>query len=170
MKRLLYLFYILVIIIVVIPKEKLYFTFEEILAEKNIFINSETLDNRFVYLDVQSSALMVDNLEIATVENIRLSPWIFFNRLSISSVTFAPLYRPFFPGNIDDITLTYSLWHPLSVQIHGEGDFGQCNGTFDLVDQKVRILFEPTAQLRRYPLIVFKLHHEKEGLVYEKTF
>ncbi|MGZ8545939.1 MAG: hypothetical protein ACXW33_01020 [Sulfuricurvum sp.] len=170
MKRLLYLFYILIIVIVAIPKEKLYFTFEQILSKKNIFISGESLNNHFVYLDVQSGALMVDNLRIATVENIRLSPWILVNRLSISSVTFSPLYRPFFPGSINNISLTYSLWHPLSVQIHGEGDFGQCNGTFDLIDQKVRIVFDTTPQLRHYPLLVTKLHSQKEGLVYEKTF
>ncbi|MDO9209068.1 MAG: hypothetical protein Q8R86_11000 [Sulfuricurvum sp.] len=170
MKPLLYAFYIFILIIVVIPKEKLYFTLESILSEKNVFISNESLTNRFFYLDIANGTLMVDNLEIATVENIRIAPWIFLNRLTISSVSFSPLYRPFFPGKIDEITLTYSLWHPLSVQIHGEGDFGECNGALDLVDQKVRLLFDPTAQLRRYPLLVFKLHHEKEGLVYESDF
>jgi hypothetical protein len=170
MRRLLYPLYILVLIIILIPKEKLYYTFEQLILEKNIVLTGENLDNRYLYLDIQNPTVMMDNINIATIENIRLTPWILFNQLTISNVTFSPLYRPFFPGAIEKITLTYSLLHPLTLQLHGEGDFGQCNGNVDLVDQKVRIVFDATPELRRYPLLVFKLHTEKEGLVYETTF
>jgi hypothetical protein len=133
-------------------------------------MNDESFNNRFFYLDIESPTLMIDNLEIATIDKIRVSPWIFFNRLTISSISFSPLYHQFFPGSINEITLTYSLWHPLSVQIYGEGDFGNCNGALDLMDQKIRVVFSPIPQLRHYPLLVSKLHHEKEGLVYESNF
>jgi len=170
MKRLLYLFYVLLLIIILIPKEKLYFSFEQLLLEKNIVLTRESLENRYLYLDVQNGSVMMDNINVATLENIRLTPWILFNQLTISNVTFSPLYRPFFPGAIETMSLTYSLMHPLTLQLHGEGDFGSCNGEVDLVTQKMRLVFEATSQLRRYPLIVFKLHTEKEGLVYETTF
>ena len=170
MKRLLYALYVLLLIIILIPKEKLYFTFEELLLEKNIVLSGESLENRYLYLDIQNASVMMDNIKLATIENIRLTPWILFNQITISSVTFSPLYRPFFPGTIESMTLTYSLFHPLSVQLHGEGDFGECNGEVDLIDQKVRLVFEATPELRRYPLLVFKLHTEKEGLVYETNF
>lgn len=170
MKRLLYALYIFIIVVVLIPKEKLYFSFEQILSQKNIFIIDESFDNRLLSLNIETPSLMIDNLKIASIDNIQISPWIFFNRLTISSVSFSPLYRPFFPGTVDEITLTYSLWHPLSVQIYGEGDFGHCKGVFDLVDQKMRVVFSPVPQLRRYVLLVSKLHSEKEGLVYESSF
>ncbi|MCX6073111.1 MAG: hypothetical protein NTY39_02195 [Campylobacterales bacterium] len=170
MRPLLYPLYLLLLIIILLPKEKLYYTFEQLLLEKNIVLTGETLDNRYLYLDVQNATVMMDTINIAAIENIRLTPWIFFNQLTLSQVTVSPLYRPFFPGAIETMTLTYSLWHPLSLQLHGEGDFGQCNGDVDLVDQKVRLVFDPTPELRRYPLLVFKLHTEKEGLVYETTF
>ena len=170
MKRLVYALYIFIIVIVVTPKEKLYFSFEQILSENNIFISGESFDNRFFYLDIDTGTLMLDNLDIATIDKIRVSPWIFFNRITISSISFSPLYRTFFPGSVDEITLTYSLWHPLSIQIYGKGDFGHCDGAFDLLDQKMRVVFSPIPQLRNYPLLVSKLHHEKEGLVYESNF
>lgn len=170
MKRMLYALYIFILVVVLIPKEKLYFTFEKILAQKNIFISDESFDDRFFYLDIQTPTLMIDHLNIASIDNIRISPWILFNRLTISSVSFSPQYRPFFPGSIDEITLTYSLWHPLSIQIYGEGDFGHCEGAFDLLNQKIRVVFSPVAQLRHYALLVSKLHSHKEGLVYESNF
>ncbi|MFH0709110.1 MAG: hypothetical protein V2A75_02795 [Pseudomonadota bacterium] len=170
MKRSLYVLYILLIVIVMIPKEKLYFTFESILSQHHLFINNEELTNRFLFFDALNGNVLLDNQEFASIESIRIAPLLFINQLSLSNINFSPLYRNFFPGKIDSIVFTYSLLHPLSVSIDGEGDFGQCEGDFDLLDQKIRVVFEPTPQLRRYPLLVNKLHQAKEGLVYESNF
>jgi hypothetical protein len=170
MKRSLYFFYILLILIIVIPKEKLYFAFEAFLCEHHLFINNEDFTNRFFYLDVDNGNVLLDNQEFAKVEHIRIAPWIFLNRFTLTNMAFSPLYRNFFPGKIDSITLTYSLLHPLRVDIIGKGDFGHCSGSVNLLDQKLRILFDPTAKLRDYPLLVNRLHQEKGGLVYEKKF
>ena len=170
MKRLLYPLYILLIVIIILPKEKFYFTFESILSEYHLFVNKEVITNNFLYLDVDNGEILLDNQRVAFIENIRISPWIFFNRLSVSNLSISPLYRNFFPGKIDTITLTYSLLSPLKILIKGEGDFGHCDGEYDLMNQKVRIVFEASSQLRGYGLLVSKLHQEKEGLIYESNF
>lgn len=169
MKRFLYIVYIL-IIVVMIPKEKLFFTFESFLSKHHLFINGETLTNRFLYLDAANGILLLDNQEIATIGKIRMAPCIVSNHIWVSSIIPSPLYLTFFPGKIDTLVITYSLLHPLSLDLRGEGDFGHCEGVFDLVNKKVRIVFEATPELRNYPLLVFKLHEEKEGLVYESDF
>lgn len=170
MKRALYAVYILLIAIILIPKEKLFFTFESVLSKNHVFISGEQLNDRLVYLDADNAQLVLDHQQVASIGQIRIAPWIFFNRLSISSISVSPLYRTFFPGKIDEIEFTYSLLHPLSMQMHGVGDFGRCNGVIDLVNQKVRVVFEATPELRNYPLLVFKLHQDREGLVYESDF
>ncbi|MFZ3052176.1 MAG: hypothetical protein WA099_02125 [Sulfuricurvum sp.] len=170
MKRSYYIFYILLIVIVMIPKEKLYFTFESILSQYHLFISNEEFTNRFLFLDADNGDVFLDNQEFASIESIRIAPWLFVNQLSLSNISFSPLYRNFFPGKIDSIVFTYSLLHPLRVGIDGEGDFGHCDGYFDLLDQNIRVVFEATSQLRRYPLLVNKLHQAKEGLVYESNF
>lgn len=170
MKRVLYAFYILCIAIVLIPKEKLFFTAESFLSEVNLFISGETLSNRLFYLDIENAQVMADDLEIGSIEKIRMMPWIVFNQVSITSVSLAPVYRSFLPEKVDEVLLTYSLLHPLSIDIRGKGDFGRCNGTIDLAEQKIRVVFDASQELRQYPLLVFKLHKEKEGLVYESAF
>lgn len=170
MKRFFYTLYILLVIIVMIPKEKLYFTFESILSQYHLFISNEEFTNALVYFDADNGVVLLDNQEFASVEHIRIAPWILINRLTLSNISFSPLYRNFFPGKIETITFTYSLLHPLHVEIEGEGDFGHCEGSVDLIDQKVRVVFDPTPQLRAYGLLVSKLHQEKGGLVYESTF
>lgn len=170
MKRFLYFFYIFLIVIIVIPKEKLYFAFESFLSEHHLFINNENFTNRLFYVDIDNGNILLDNQEFANIEHMRIAPWIILNRLTLTNIAFSPLYRNFFPGKIDSITLTYSLAHPLLIDIRSEGDFGHCSGSFNLMDQKMRVLFDPTSQLRDYPLLVNKLHQEKGGLVYEQIF
>lgn len=170
MKRLLYLFYIFLMVVILLPKEKFYFTMESLLAEHHLFINHETLIERFFYLDAENGDVLIDNQAIASIENIRISPWIFYNRLSFSNLTVLPLYRSFFPGKIDTVTMTYSLLNPLEIVIQGEGDFGRFSGGYDLMNHKLRIVFEATNLLRGYGFLVSKLHQEKGGLVYERDF
>jgi hypothetical protein len=170
MKRLLYIFYIFLLIIIVIPKEKLYFAFESHLSEHHLFINNEAFSNRLFYLDIDYGDVLLDNGEFATIEHMRIAPWIFLNRFTLTNIAFSSLFHNFFPGKIDGITLTYSLLHPLRIDIVAEGDFGHCSGTYELMNDRLSILFEPTAELRGYPLLVNKLHQEKRGLVYEQIF
>lgn len=170
MKRLLYILYILLIAIILIPKEKLYYTLESKLAEENIYFSNETLDNFGVYLDIDSIDVILDNLSIGSIEQITISPWIITNRLTMRTLKVSPDYQLFFPGKVDEITLSYSLWDPLRVNMDASGDFGVCSGDFDLMDQRLRVVFEMTPQLGRYPLLVSKLHKEGEGLVYESNF
>lgn len=170
MKRLIYAFYIAVIVVVLIPKEKLYFTMESILSEYTVYLTGEDLNNHFFYMDAENTNLLLDNIQIGSIERIRMIPWIIYNRLTISNVTFSSLYHSVFPGKIDEIVLTYSLFHPLTIYLQATGDFGHCEGGIDLTEQKVHLLFEATPELRNYPLLVFKLQQVKEGLVYESSF
>lgn len=170
MKRLVYIFYIFLIIIIVIPKEKLYFAFESFLSQHHLFINNEAFTNRLFYVDIDNADVLLDNQEFAKIEHMRIAPWIFLNRFTLSNIVFSPLFQNIFPGKIDAITLTYSLLNPLRITIFAEGDFGHCSGTYDLMNDKLRVLFDPTTELRAYPLLVNKLHQEKGGLVYEQIF
>lgn len=170
MNRLWYPLYILIVLIVLIPKEKLYFTAESALEPYGITINGEQTSDYWLWFDAEGGEVMVDGLKMGTLERIRLVPAIIYNRLSITDIALSPQFSSFVPANIDSITLTYSILHPLSVRIESSGDFGVCRGSIDLVEQKIRIVFDATPQLRRYPLLVYKLQQDEEGLVYEDSF
>lgn len=170
MKRFLYIFYIFLIIIVVIPKEKLYFAFESLLGEHHLFVNNEDFTNRLFYVDIDNANVLLDNQEFAKIEHMRIAPWVVLNRFTLTNIAFSPLFQNIFPGKIDSVTLTYSLLNPLHMDIFAEGDFGHCSGTYELMNKKLRVLFDPTAELREYPLLINRLHQEKGGLVYEQIF
>lgn len=170
MKPFFYSLYVLLLVIVMIPKEKFYYAFESTLSQYHLFISNEDISNSLVYLEVNNGEVLLDNQKIAVIDHIRIIPLVLINKLTLSSITFSPLYRSLIPGKVDTLVLTYSLLHPLSVSIQGDGDFGHCDGNIDLLEQKVAITFDATAQLGRYPLLVSKLHQGEGGLIYEDTF
>lgn len=170
MKRFLYVFYVFALLIIFIPKERIYFSIEAFLSDYHVFINNENFTNHLIYLDVENAALALDNQSLASIQKIQIAPFLFYNRLSISNLSFSPYYHSFFPGSIDAIVLTYSILAPFEISIQGNGDFGQFRGEYDIINHKIRIVFEPTYQLRQYGFLVSKLHQEKEGLVYENTY
>lgn len=170
MKPFFYVLYVLLLIIVMIPKEKLYYAFESTLSQYHLFISNEDISSGLVYLEANNGEVLLDNQKIAVIEHIQITPLILVNKLTLSSITFSPLYRSLIPGKVDILLVTYSLFHPLSVSIQGDGDFGHCDGNIDLLEQKVTITFDATAQLGRYPLLVSKLHQGEGGLIYEDTF
>lgn len=170
MKPIFYSLYIILLVIVMIPKEKLYYAFESILSQYHIFISNEDISNGLIYLEVDNGEVLLDKQKIAVIEHIRITPWVLMNKLTLSSTTFSPHYRSLIPGKVDTLIISYSLFHPLMVSVQGDGDFGHCDGNIDILEQKVTITFDATAQLSRYPLLVSKLHQGEGGLIYEDTF
>ena len=109
MKKALYILYLFLIVVVFIPKEKIYYTFESMLSQKHIYISGETVTDYFFYLDADNAHVILDHLDLASIEQIHLSAWIFVNRLTISNVVVSPQYQTFFPGKIDEMVVSYSL-------------------------------------------------------------
>jgi len=169
-KNLIALFYIILVVIVFTPREKLYRTIESTLGHHNLFLSGETLQDAWLYLDVQNIEVVLDKSVIGSIENLRLSSWFFIHSIHLSSFKVASEYKVFFPGVVDDVRLTYALYNPLHIAIVGSGDFGACEGDVDLMESRVRLVFEPTPALRHYPYLVSKLHKEEEGLVYEVQY
>jgi hypothetical protein len=170
MKKLLYGVYLFIVVIVLIPKEYLYSHAENTLASSGVYLNDETLTNRWFYLDIEGIDIVSGHLLMGRIEQMDLSVWLIVNSLTLNSVSAHSEYKLFFPGIIEELKFQYALWRPLVVSVSGHGDFGECHGEIDLVERKIYIVFEAMPQLRRYPLLMTKLHKQQEGLVYEAAF
>jgi hypothetical protein len=170
MKKLSYIIYILFILIIFIPKEKIYYTIESKLSDNKIYFTGEEIDNKYFSIDVNNIGVILDNTKIATIEKINISPFLLINKFEISSISLTEDYKVFFPGKINEFVVTYSLFNPLNIKIEGNGDFGEFDGNYNLIDNKIKVIFPVNSELRKYPLLLSKLHKENEELVYESNF
>ncbi|MDD5716934.1 MAG: hypothetical protein PHW64_03950 [Sulfuricurvum sp.] len=171
MRRFLYFIPVFLLgIILLMPKEQLYYGAEEALSSAHLYLNDEEIHDRIVYFEVNNPLLLMDNTPIGRIESIRFIPLIVFNRMVISKVDFSGEFSFLFPEGIDHITLTYTLLHPLTVSIEGVGGFGPVEGEIDLESQQIKLRFEPSQEMRQYPVLLAKLRHSEKGLVYETSF
>ena len=161
---------LLVGFILFLPKTNLYYSAEEALSSAHLYLNNEKINERFFYLDIRDATLLLDTMPIGSVEQIEFIPLILFNRVTVSGVEFSGEFASLFPQGIDQLNFTYTLLHPLSVTIKGEGGFGPVDGEIDMREGKLTLLFNPSPILRAYPLLLSKLHTSDKGLVYETSF
>lgn len=157
-------------LIVFLPKSNLYYSAEEALASAHLYLNNEEINDRLLYLDIRDASLLLDSMMIGSVEHIRFIPLIAFNRATITGVEFSGEFASLFPEGIEYVSFTYTLLHPLTVAITGEGGFGPIQGEIDLTQNRLTLLFEPSQVMRSYPLLLSKLRKSDEGLVYETSF
>lgn len=165
-----YLVYVLVVIIVLIPKVELFRELESTLASYDIHLSNESVHDRWLFVDVDSIDIVSGGIVLGSVEHLRLSPWLLSNTITLEHIRTGGDYKLFFPGEIEEFSLSYTPFNPLKVSLNGRGDFGECSGYIDLLEGKIYVVFEAVPQLRRYPLMMAKLRKQEEGLVYESTF
>lgn len=170
MKKLLYALFILVAVIVLIPKKELYYYAEGKLAEEDVYLSGETLSGGLFILDAENVSILSGSSKLSAVDRVRMVPWIIVNEVDLESLRAAEGFDLLLPGEIEKASCRYALWNPFEVTIEIDGDFGHAQGRFDLGEQKLTLYFDAVQQMRKYPLLVSKLRSEGGKLVYERTF
>ncbi|MBD3809333.1 MAG: hypothetical protein IE884_02245 [Sulfuricurvum sp.] len=170
MKKFWYLLYVIVVMIVLIPKKELYFSAEALLQKDEFYLSGETLSAGWFWQDIEHVRVLSGMSALAEIERIRIVPWIVVNDLYFDSIKAVDGFALFFPGQIERARLRYALWNPLNVSVDIDGDFGHAQGSFNLSEGKLLLYFDALPQMRRYPLLVSKLRSQGEKLVYERTF
>ncbi|MBD3806457.1 hypothetical protein [Sulfuricurvum sp.] len=170
MKKILYFLYILVVIVILIPKKELYYTAEALLEKEEIYLSGETLSGGWFGLDIDNVRILSGISPLANVDHIQMTPWIVVNDLSLYSIKASDGFTLFFPGEIEQARFRYALWNPFEISVTIRGDFGNADGKIDLQEGKIILYVNAVPQMKNYPLLVSKLRSEEGVLVYEHTF
>lgn len=72
--------------IIFLPKSNLYYSAEEALSSTHLYLSDESINDRYLYLDVHEATLLLDTMPIGSIENIRFFPVIVYNRADRKSV------------------------------------------------------------------------------------
>lgn len=157
-------------LVVFLPKERIYFTFEKALERSHISIKGEHIEDNIFFLDVSGGELLYERTKIGSIDSLKLTPWLFYNTVRFEGIAFEGDYELLFPGRIDHLAMKYSVLHPMTVGIEAQGGFGPMRGEIDMESKRMKFVFEASQQMRRYPLLLSKLRKTDEGLIYETSF
>jgi hypothetical protein len=170
MKRLklllLYALAAFVFIILFLPKAALYYKAETLLEPLKVSITDETVKDRGFGLVVKNGMLYYEDLHVADLSRVTVTPWIVFNRISVAPFTFSSEMQSFVPQDVSSLALQYSLLDPLHILIDGSGDFGVLSGRIGLADSTITINLTPSAALNATQPFWLKQLRRMEGGTY----
>ena len=153
MKKLLallvYLLISVLFILFFLPKVNLYYKAEELLHTKSIVIAQERIEDSGFSFSLYDGKLYYGDLYVANFSAIHLRPFILYNALSVEAFTLSEDMQQFLPLEIEGITISYTPFNPLHVNLFAKGEFGELTGDVSLKEQKVNIDINASKMLRK---------------------
>lgn len=146
-KALFYTVLFFALVLFFLPKAALYYQAETLLKAQKIILSGERADDTGIQLVLEGGSLYYEDLKVADLERITLTPGILYNRLSVAPFAFSSQMAAFVPANVAGLSLRYTVLDPLHVTFEGSGDFGEASGAVDLIGRTVHLDLRPSAQL-----------------------
>jgi len=150
------------------PKVELYYLLEKSLKERNIVISNETITDTWYGLQIENATLYVAGAKVAHVAKLNFNFFLFYNTLKIDEVKMDKSLSNMAPKEIKYFRAIYSVLNPLKVKLEAEGSFGVADGSVDLKNQKVEILFPVTKDIKTIKRFLKK--DKERGWVYETNY
>jgi len=154
-------------VIMMMPKEELYYLLERELEKKDIKISSEKISEGWFTLSIKEPSVYVKGIKVATIEEIDIFSLLFYTRASLKGLLLDSSLERFAPKEIDKAATVYSVINPLNVALSGSGIFGEAEGSVNLTEHQLRLKFSENKNLG---MLSSKLKKEGEGWIYETSF
>ncbi len=171
-KFLAYTLFFIFALMVFIPKSSLYFSLEEKIKTFDIVISKDTLQENIFSLNVQNLNISVKGIESGTAEEVDITLLLFYNSLKFKNIKLSSLVEAYLPSKIQELKVTYTVFNPLYVEVEAEGEFGEIEAEFDILERSLSVRLHPTdIMLKRYKKSIKMFKKSQEGdYVYAKSF
>ncbi len=159
------LFYLALIIFM--PRVNFYYTVVNALKSNQISVTQESLNDGLFSLKSDSVVISYDGIESVTLEELSLSAFIFYNKITASNVKASKSLQNMFKYSADLVEVTYVIWDFKRAKIFAKGDFGVLNGVVDLSLKTIKVVLEPSDEFKSSPLLRQYFKNSDEGYIYE---
>jgi hypothetical protein len=154
-------------VIVMMPKQELYYLLEQELAKNDIKISSEKIREGWFTLRIEEPSIYVKGIKVATVKEIELFTLLFYTRGSLEGLLLDRSLERFAPREIDQAVFIHSVLNPLNVMVGASGAFGETDGSVNLMEKQITMKF---SELGKLGMLKSKLKKDGEGWLYETSF
>ena len=154
------------------PKTSLYYTLETELKKYEVVISNEDVQDRGFSLNISDLTLYAKDINSAKVENVNIKVFALYNSVKIENISLSSVAATFIPINIDEVTISYSIFNPFNVVMRATGGFGVADGSFHILDRALHLDVVPSDKMiKKYKNSMRKLKKNENGSYsYDKTF
>lgn len=135
--------------IVFLPKTNLYFFLEKNLKEYSVIIDNETIKEEIFSISINNGDIYFLNKKYASFDKIDISTFLFVNNISANDINLEEDTKKLFPYNILNSQIKYNIFSPTTITFDSVGDFGNVEGSFDLISQTLFITLKPSNEFQK---------------------
>lgn len=164
------LFFILTLMYLM-PKDSIYYFFEEQIKPYSIMINNETVTQSGLALNLTDAVIYIKSINSAHIESIEVNLFALYNTVDIKNIKLSSAAAAFIPLNIQEVHIQHSILNPLAITLEGEGDIGAFHASFNLLERVLYLNLKPSEKmLKEYQSTLKNLKKSDNGeYIYEKT-
>lgn len=154
-------------IIVLMPKQEIYYKLEEALDAYEVTLNEEMKNEGLFSLNLKGVTVYVKGINVATIEEVNLFTLLFYSSVELRSLLVDDSLKAMIPEETTNAVLRHSILSPLDVSVTASGSFGALTGNIDLNERKVHLDFNESKKLQ---MLKPALKKSEKGWVYETSF
>ena len=154
-------------ILILLPKQEIYYKLEEELAKQEIKLNEDKVNEGFFSLALQKVSVYYKGINVATIEEINFFTLLFYSSIELQSLHMDDSLKTMVPQETKKALLTYSILSPLKISAAASGSFGGVAGNIDLSEQKIRLDFNESKNIG---MLKPQLKEDEKGWFYETSF
>ena len=154
-------------IVVLMPKQEFYYKLEEALAEHEIKLNEEKINEGFFSLNLKQVTVYYKGIPVSTIEEVNLCTLLFYSSIELHSLHMDDSLKTMVPQETKKAFLSHSILSPLEVSVDASGSFGSMTGKIDLGERKVHLDFNESKNIE---MLKPQLKKDEKGWTYETSF
>lgn len=154
-------------ILVLMPKQELYYKFQEELAKHEIELNEEKMHEGFFSLNLEHVTVYFKGIPVATIEEVGFCTLLLYSSIELEGLYVDDSLKTMVPQETKKALLSHTLFVPLEVSVEASGSFGAMTGTMDLNERTVRLDFNESKNIE---MLKPQLKKDEKGWNYETSF
>ena len=154
-------------VLIMMPKQEIYYFLEQELAKNDIIISSEKITEGWFTFCIEEPSIYVKGIKVATIEKIEVFTLLFYTKGSLEGLLLDRSLERFAPREMDHVALTYSVVNPLNAMAEASGGFGEADGSVNFMEKRISMKF---SQVGKLGMLKSQLKKDGEGWLYETSF
>ncbi len=164
-------FIFLFFLLILAPKEEIYYKIEQELEKNGIVISGENFNDNLYGFSITNAYIYFKDIKIAKVKSLDFKILFLYNRLFIEEITtdraIGEMAGNMIPKEINSIDATFSIMKPYKIAIDANGSFGEIVGGIYLNMNKIFLRIIKPKDINSFKNF---LKRDTKGLYYEKFF
>ena len=154
-------------LVILMPKQELYYKLEEALHSQEIALNEVEIEESLFGISLKNVSVYVKGINVASIEEVKLFTLIFYSSVEVKELHMDDSLKNMVPQETQKAVLRHSVMAPFFVSVEALGSFGSMSGEINLNERKVHLDFNESKKL---DMLKPQLKKGEKGWVYETSF